>query len=559
MADYAQLFDDPNVASYTAPAPTPADYATMASGPAPSITGTFSGPTAPPTAPDNQPALYGRALDAWQARGQLAQPDAFGSTFSPEKAGPRPLMDPTFAQPTATQVFGANPSPPPATPAAAPAPAAPQTGELAPFHKVDGGAGTRDAGQPQLGAWGMSSAGGGGGPNPLIGDLKKEKDITERAAADAGQEQAGLEGMQQHFGDTQQANADEASSKADKDLQDQQGQIELLRQQQEAAQAFHIDPNRYMKKQSFLQTGLLGVAAALNSVSKAFLHQGGPNEVMQQLNTNIERDIDAQKQDYEQLRQKGQDAQNLYAMNLKATGNHDQALALSKAQGLEAQKTYMATQAARIQNVDTRKNAELAGNAIDQKIDQYKQQAAAAGAAHQAAQAKELQDRSEAINAKAPWMSPAQARQYAIFERTGVNPDPRVPLASMAPPTGFNKDGEKLKSGSADKAAAKQEAVEAGLSDLTQSAPEAMGTDISRLSSHSAAAAQEDVREGKMITTAVNAGVSPRLAKDLVARFKPATGDSDEAKGIKMAGFQAAMRAAAKAPPASPASAEEEP
>jgi hypothetical protein len=551
MASYADLVDqDPNAGQMTPANGGPADYGAMAAAdqgpligpPSPSsmIVPSYSSP--PPASPINNGNL--------QLGGGLSLP---GPGPPPTQAPMAPLagnrggtvmLSPT--SPLASSIAGLGDVGPAPVAKGAPPGAAPAIHFDNPLAAgaAKNAAATKD---PALAPW-APTGGGGGGANPLLKDLAAEKDIQSRGADAADQERMGLLGQQQHYAETQASDAAEARAKADRDLADQQEQLADLHRQQEVSSNYHIDPNRYMRKQNFLQTGLMGISAALNAVSKAFLHQGGPNEILQQMDKNIDRDIDAQKSDYEALKAKGQDAQNLYAMNLKATGNHDQAIALAKAQGLEAQKTYMQAQASRVDNANLRTNVQLAGNAIDQKIDTYKMQAAAAGAAASAAQRAKIQARAEKLVDEHAGITPAQAHQAAVYEATGVNPDPRTPLPSFMAADGFNQKGEKLKSGAADKAAAKVGAVDDALQDLNRSSGEVLGTDASRLSSHSTASAQEDVREGKMVNAAILAGISPRLAVQYAAKFKPAVGDTDEAKKIKMGGFADALRLASKAP-----------
>ena len=367
--DYSQMVSDQNAAPIMqSVAPPPADYASSVTGwSAPSVPAAIYNPNANPNVPLGQ--------------GGFGPPNAFPIDQ------PTPIVAPFGQDPrTSDQRALANlgPAPKPtSSPSAAAAPSAP-------IHFDQPAAVAPGAGQS---TWHPSAAptggGGGGGANPLLKDFAEEKNILATGAEQAAQERMGEIGMQQNMGTTIEANAADNKARADKALQDQQGQMEELRQQQEVAQNFHLDPNRYMKKQNFLQSGLMGIAASLNSISKAFLHQGGPNEVMEQLNKNIERDIDAQKQDYETMKQKGQDAQNLYAMNLKATGSHDDALKAAQIQGLDAQKNYMLAAAGRTNNANLITNAKLAGNAIDQKVDTLKAQQAAAASAAAAAKAAE--------------------------------------------------------------------------------------------------------------------------------------------------------------------------
>ena len=393
--DYSQQFQDPNIPAFTGPPQGQGpilDYSQMVAQPSAPPVQIGGGLSLPMNANPNMP---GFETIAGGSATPIQQGPQIGGGLTLPAAGASPMQPPTPAQPTGLTIGGGMTLP--GQPANVPSSAGPvgawDPNFQAPKPGAAGGATPVHFDQPAAVApgarqstWRPSAAptggGGGGGANPLLKDLAEQKNILATGNEQAAQARMGESGLQENMGATIEANAADNKARADKELQDQQGHMEELRQQQEVAQNFHVDPNRYMKNQNFLQIGLTGIAAMLNSVSKAYLHQGGPNEVMESLSKNVDRDIALQQQDYEKLRAKGQDAQNLYAMNLKATGSHDDAIRASQIQGLEAQKNYMLASAARTNNVNLDTNAKLAGNAIDQQIDTLKaKQAAAAGAA----------------------------------------------------------------------------------------------------------------------------------------------------------------------------------
>ena len=104
-------------------------------------------------------------------------------------------------------------------------------------------------------------------------------------------------------------------------------QKELARQKSEAdvRAKFKVDPNRLMAGKSVFQKIMLGIAAGAKGASMGLLHEGGENPVLKGINDEINQDIKLQQGDYERMKERGLDAQNLYEANRKISDTDEEA------------------------------------------------------------------------------------------------------------------------------------------------------------------------------------------------------------------------------------------
>lgn len=146
----------------------------------------------------------------------------------------------------------------------------------------------------------------------------------------------------------------------------------------ETAANYKLDPNRYMHNKGVIGTGLLALAAGLEGLSKGFLHEGGPNQILGMIQQNIDRDVEAQKNEQQSLFRKGQEATNLYNMHLKSLGSKDAAEDATKADVLDAMLQRFKAQTTMFAGTEQGKNADILAEQTRLQMDEYRAKALAA-------------------------------------------------------------------------------------------------------------------------------------------------------------------------------------
>jgi hypothetical protein len=166
----------------------------------------------------------------------------------------------------------------------------------------------------------------------LLEDLAENKALTNDISAQ------GLEGL----GKLQGTQAVDTEQRAAADYADSKKIIDNYNTSSEQAAAFKRDPERFMHDSNLLKKGLMVLAVGLGSIGSGL--RGGPNPVLDDINKMIDRDIENQQRQYEQLKARGQDVQNQYSMNLKALGNREAAVQASRGQTVDAFKNHINAQ-----------------------------------------------------------------------------------------------------------------------------------------------------------------------------------------------------------------------
>lgn len=262
--------------------------------------------------------------------------------------------------------------------------------------------------------------------------LKEQKAFEEaqRTQAESDASNAlGIAGLKQNLGQMRDADAAAKSERADQEFQSNQAQIDAIKKMQETAANYKIDPGRYMKNQSFFQKGLLGFAAGLVGVGNGLQGKSG-NEVVENFNRDVDRDIDAQKNEQEQLEKKGINATSLYSMHLKALGDKDAAKDASRADIYQANADYIEAQRytglsqSTLHAMDTK----IASDRFEAAKSRQKaaEGAAAYAASHAREDAKEQRDIAAKLAEKTGTVG--EAVQAAAAIRTG-DPNSKIAIA----------------------------------------------------------------------------------------------------------------------------------
>ena len=208
-----------------------------------------------------------------------------------------------------------------------------------------------------------------------------------------------------------------------RDFQDWQAKRQEI---DDAAADFKIDPDRYMRNKSIFSKVLLTFAAGLQGAAQGLRGEGGPNPVVQNVREDIKQDVELQKEDYERLLKKGQNADNLYGMMMRETQNEDAATALANEYATKAAAGRLAATAGRVNDSQVQGAAKEHVDQLQLSIaqDQAKAQAAAASAA--AAARKEYQAKLAtaigAVRKERPDITdPAQVEREAHLRVEGVD------------------------------------------------------------------------------------------------------------------------------------------
>ena len=162
-----------------------------------------------------------------------------------------------------------------------------------------------------------------------------------------------------------------------------------IRKYNEDAANYKLDPGRYMHNQSFFQRGLLGFAALLAGNANG-------NSVVDNFNKGVDRDLDAQKNEQQQLAKKGIDAANLLTMMEKGWGDEDAGYEAARAHAKSAYGHYVEQQTS---TNESQKIRDL-GHATNLKLQGVAAKDMAAAQAHRAAAAQDRQDKLREIALK---------------------------------------------------------------------------------------------------------------------------------------------------------------
>jgi len=211
-------------------------------------------------------------------------------------------------------------------------------------------------------------------PDALQADLDRDVDLTAskvKGDIDVEREkQRALEMRSGLKGSYAKEDLDIAKKRADRDA----AQLADEEQSSLAAKNFKIDPNRYMHNASFLQKAIMLIGGAAGGLSAGL--KGGPNSYLEFLNKMVDRDIDQQKGQYEQLKQRGVDIHNAWSMNVRKDGSEDQLRNAVKAQALDAAADHYQAQVDATNNPTLIADGKLRVNAVREKADLYRKQAA---------------------------------------------------------------------------------------------------------------------------------------------------------------------------------------
>lgn len=162
-----------------------------------------------------------------------------------------------------------------------------------------------------------------------------------------------------------------------------------------------VDPGRLMRDANAGAQFSIGLGAALGGALAAV--NGGPNQSLARLDQMIDRDIRAQEAEIDGKKAQLSARNSIFGQMLQETGDRRIAAQQTRLLMLEAAKTKIQSDSERLGIPEVQKNAELAVNGIQQKIDSartamakeayetFQRQAAAAAAAQAAAAEKAWQ------------------------------------------------------------------------------------------------------------------------------------------------------------------------
>lgn len=211
-----------------------------------------------------------------------------------------------------------------------------------------------------------------------------------------------------------------------------------------------VDPDQYRKQRGTAGTIMDAIAAGLAGVGQGFLHESGPNPVLEQINKRIDDNIQAQRANISQRNKSVDDATNTYRLAYEATGSHADAMnAARQVQLKQAETLTRGMVAASNSPVEQAKGQAMIGQL---QAEQVKSQVTAdekSMAEHPYVQAQAAGGTSVAtpaeIRAKADEyvklaaangheLSPLDAQRRAELWGTGKDRLPGEPLAPLAAP-----------------------------------------------------------------------------------------------------------------------------
>lgn len=236
--------------------------------------------------------------------------------------------------------------------------------------------------------------------------LAEERELTGQKGIDQVVAKMGNADLQQAEGERLQRQADieqqhqeQAHQRFDDFLAKSQSRINDIA-------AAKVDPGRLLRGADAKTQFSIGLGSALGGALAAV--NGGPNTSIEHLDRIIQRDIRAQENHIDNLKSASAQQNSLLGQLIADSGSREIGRKQLYAMTLEAAKTKLQADADRLGIPEMRTNAELASNAIQQKIDQantqikkdawelYQKQAAAAAAAQRAAEEKAYQRQKEA-------------------------------------------------------------------------------------------------------------------------------------------------------------------
>lgn len=183
-----------------------------------------------------------------------------------------------------------------------------------------------------------------GQSSQLDQDIKNQQDFQKQVQTLGGQTQGAVNQFQKNQGQT--AESIVAASRA----KDEQLERSFLDNK--------IDPNRFWKNQSTGSKIAAGIGLLFSGIGSGIT--GGPNLAMHQINSAIENDIDAQKNDQSKK-------MNLWKMNREALGNDLQAHAATQNQYYTALQAKMLQSSQGIQNAEVQLKVKQAISDLQQR------------------------------------------------------------------------------------------------------------------------------------------------------------------------------------------------
>lgn len=252
--------------------------------------------------------------------------------------------------------------------------------------------------------------GGGGGGNAGLG-LRAELDAARQAGLRTMGEERDLTGQLgvERAGRVMSV-ADLQTAEADRQMAEIEAQRRIDAEAAERHQAFlaksealtdqlgemKTDPGRLLRNADNQTQFTMGLGATLGGMLAGM--NGGPNTSLDRLDKIIDRDLRSQEQEIDGKKAQLQARDSLFGRMLQETGDRRLAAQQSRVLMLEASKMKLQADSDRLGIPEVRTNAELATNAIQQKIDAaktgmakeaydlFQRQAAAAASARAAAE-----------------------------------------------------------------------------------------------------------------------------------------------------------------------------
>jgi hypothetical protein len=250
--------------------------------------------------------------------------------------------------------------------------------------------------------------GGGGGMNPLqqatldarrrqLGTLGEERELT----GDLGASRAGRMMATSELGE-QEALRQQAAAERQRQIDEEahtkmQGYLERNQKRADEIGSMKVDPHRLMRDATAGQQVAMAIGQMLGGALAA-RQGGGANQFQAHLDKAIDRDINAQLNAIENKKTALSESRSIFGQMLAETGDARAAANEYRAQIYKSAQVSLQAKADALGIPEARANAELASNAIQQKIDglgvqnadaawkQYQQQAAAAAAQRAAAE-----------------------------------------------------------------------------------------------------------------------------------------------------------------------------
>ena len=202
------------------------------------------------------------------------------------------------------------------------------------------------------------------GLNQAYGNQLKGIEGMQKAQEQAGQEQANV------FKSIQQEQLDynkqiqEINQKRQQEVENHFKNMEIA--QKKLEDEAKINPNKYWEEKSTGSKIAATIGLALGAIGSAI--SGGENQALKILNNAIERDVDAQKNNYNMSRNKLTDKQNAFQLAMKEFGDQNTALLASKSSALGVAELKLKEIAAKSQSEEAKGKAQfLSGQIMEER------------------------------------------------------------------------------------------------------------------------------------------------------------------------------------------------